>query len=318
MTGRVRPRPPSLATAAPRPAAAGAPRAALGGEGLAFLVPALAMSAILVALPLAGLLLASLFDWTLTRPGEWRFAGLANYARIVQDGAFWRALATTGLFVVESVLLQLAVGLGIALLFNHRLPGLGLVRTLFLAPLMIAPIFAGMIWRLFLSDDFGIVKYALQLAGMDDVPLWLADPAYALHAVVVIGAWQWIPFVVLFMLAGLQVIPAELFEAARLDGAGPLARFRHITLPLVAPILTTVAIFRAIDAVKVFDLIYATTAGGPGDSTETISYLVYQTSMGFFDIGYGSAIATLMLAVVAIMALALVKWNSRTASGRRA
>ena len=282
----------------------------------AFLLPAGLLSLLLIALPLLGLLSVSLFDWKLTQPGNWRFVGLGNYLRLMEDGHFWRSMATTALFVIESVALQLLAGIGIALLFNHRLPGLGLVRTLFLAPMMIAPVFSGMIWRLFLSDDFGIVKYALQLAGWVAPPLWLADPAFALHAVVVISAWQWIPFVVLFVLAGLQVIPSELFEAARIDGAGPLARFWYLTLPLLTPIVMAVAIFRVIDAIKVFDLIYATTAGGPGDSTETISYLVYQTSMNFFDIGYGSAVATLMLVVVSTLALLMVKWNSRTELAR--
>lgn len=281
-----------------------------------FLVPAAVMSLLLIALPLIGLVSVSLFDWNLTRPGSWRFVGLSNYARLLQDGHFWKTIATTGWFVVGSVSLQLSAGIAIALLFNHRLPGLGLIRTLFLAPMMIAPVFAGMIWRLFLSDDFGIVKYGLQLLGWVDPPLWLADPAFALHAVIVISAWQWIPFVVLFVLAGLQVIPAELYEAAKLDGAGPLKRFRYVTLPLLAPIVTTVALFRIIDAIKVFDLIYATTAGGPGDATETISYLVYQTSMTFFDLGYGSAVATLMLVVVAGLAVLMVAWNGRSGAAR--
>ena len=285
-------------------------------EAIPFLLPAAAMSLGLIALPLAGLLTASLFDWRLTAPDQVRFVGLSNYARLAADPALWRALAVTALFVVESVVLQLAAGVAIALLFNHRLPGLGLVRTLFLAPMMIAPVFAGMIWRLFLSDDFGVVKYALLRAGMEEVPLWLGDPALAIHVVVLISAWQWIPFVVLFVLAGLQVIPSELLEAARLDGAGPLARLRHVVLPLLAPILATVAIFRVIDAVKVFDLIYATTAGGPGDSTQTLSYLVYQVGMTFFDVGYGSALAVVMLAVVALMALGLVAWNSRVLAGQ--
>ncbi len=281
-----------------------------------FLLPAGVLSLLLIALPLLALVSVSLFDLKLTQPGNWRFVGLGNYLRLMEDSHFWRSMATTAVFVIESVTLQLVAGIGIALLFNHRLPGLGLVRTLFLAPMMIAPVFAGMIWRLFLSDDFGIVKYALQLAGWVEPPLWLADPAFALQAVVVISAWQWIPFVVLFVLAGLQVIPSELFEAARIDGAGPLARFWYVTLPLLTPIVMTVAIFRIIDAVKVFDLIYATTAGGPGDSTETISYLVYQTSMNFFDLGYGSALATLMLVVVSALALFMVKWNSRIQPAR--
>ncbi|HUG62672.1 MAG TPA: sugar ABC transporter permease [Methylomirabilota bacterium] len=278
-----------------------------------YIAPAAIMSLALVALPLVGLVAFSLFDWNLTRPGTTRFLGLGNYAAILQDTAFWRALATTAIFVVESVALQMFAGVGIALLFSHALPGMGVIRTLFLTPMMIAPIFAGMIWRLCLSDDFGAVKFILQLFGWAQPPLWLADPTFALHTVVVINSWQWIPFVVLFVLAGLQIIPRELYEAAYLDGASRFRAFVSITLPLLSPILVTVLIFRTIDAVKVFDVIYATTGGGPGDSTETISYLVYQQATNFFNLGYGSAIAVIMLFIVAALALLLVALSTRGA-----
>jgi ABC-type sugar transport system permease subunit len=269
------------------------------------------MSLVLVALPLVGLVVFSLFDWKLSQAGHFRFVGLSNYLGILKDATFWRSMATTALFVAESVVLQMTAGVAIALLLSHGLPGMGVIRTLFLAPMMIAPVFAGMIWRLCLSDDFGIVKYLLQTLGWEAPPLWLADPDYALHTVVVINSWQWTPFVVLFVTAGLQIIPDELYEAAYLDGASRTRAFFAITLPLLAPILITVLIFRTIDAIKVFDVIYATTSGGPGDSTETISYLVYQQATNFFDLGYGSAIAVLMLLAVAGLALGLVALSTR-------
>ncbi|NSY20006.1 carbohydrate ABC transporter permease [Neorhizobium sp. AL 9.2.2] len=281
-----------------------------------FLIPAGAMSVLLIGLPLLGLLVTSLFEFNLTQMAMYRFVWLSNYVTIVQDPAFWHALRVTIAFVIESVALQIVAGVAIALLFDHRLPGLSLIRTLFLAPMMIAPVFAGMIWRLFLSDDFGLAKYLLQLAGWSEPPLWLSDPAFAIHAVVIIVSWQWIPFVVLFCLAGLQIIPRDLYEAAKLDGAGPIRRFTAITLPLLMPIISTVLVFRVIDALKVFDVIYATTGGGPGDSTETLSYLVYQQGMGFFNMGYGAALATVMLIVVATLALILIKFNERIAKGR--
>ncbi len=276
------------------------------------------MSVLLVALPLLGLVAISLFEWNLGQAGRLRFVSFGNYVDILRDTIFWRSILTTALFVVESVTLQIVLGLGIALLFSHRLPGMGVIRTLFLAPMMIAPIFAGMIWRLCLSDDFGIVKHLLQVAGWVEPPLWLADPAFALHTIVLINSWQWIPFVVLFVMAGLQVIPDELYEAAYLDGASRTRAFFAITLPLLGPILTTVIIFRTIDAIKIFDVIYATTAGGPGDSTQTISFLVYQQATTFFNLGYGSAAAVLMLAVVALLALVLVAFIARQAAQARA
>jgi ABC-type sugar transport system permease subunit len=283
-----------------------------------FLAPAALFSLLLIALPLVGLAVISLFHWNLSQGGRLQFVGLSNYAQILQDVAFWNAIATTMLFVVESVVLQVIVGGAIALLFSHRLPGMGVIRTLFLAPMMIAPVFAGMIWRLCLSDDFGIVKYLLQTASWEAPPLWLADPTFALHTIVIINSWQWIPFVVLFVMAGLQVIPNELYEAAHLDGAGRLRAFVSITLPLLKPILMTVVIFRTIDAIKVFDVIYTTTAGGPGDSTQTISFLVYQQSMEFFNLGFGSAAAVLMLVAVSLLALLLVRVSAQSGTRGRA
>lgn len=279
-----------------------------GGPELAwpFIAPAVLMSVVLIGLPLVGLIALSLFDWQLTRNDGMRFVGGANYAEILGDANFWHAMRITLQFIVETVVLQLVGGIAIALLFSQRLAGMSIIRTLFLAPMMIAPVFTGMIWRLCLSDDFGIVKYGLQLLGWVQPPLWLADPAYALHTVAVINAWQWTPFVVLFVMAGLSIIPDDLYEAAHLDGAGAVRCFFSITLPLLTPILISVLIFRTIDAVKVFDVIYATTGGGPGTSTETLSYLVYQQTANFFNLGYGSAIAVVMLLVVALLALTLV------------
>lgn len=291
------------------------PRRASSAANL-FLIPAAVMSLLLIGLPLLGLLATSLFEFNLTQMAMYRFVWFSNYIAIAQDPTFWHALRVTVTFVIESVALQIIAGVAIALLFDHRLPGLSLIRTLFLAPMMIAPVFAGMIWRLFLSDDFGLAKYLLQMASWSEPPLWLSDPSFALHAVVIIVSWQWIPFVVLFCLAGLQIIPRDLYEAAKLDGAGPIRRFTAITLPLLMPIISTVLVFRVIDALKVFDVIYATTGGGPGNSTETLSYLVYQQAMGFFNMGYGAALATVMLIVVAIMALIMIKTNERIAKGR--
>ena len=279
-----------------------------GGPALAwqFIAPAALISIVLIGLPLAGLIALSFFDLNLTRGNAMRFVGAGNYLVILRDANFWHALWITLIFIVETVVLQLVGGIGVALLLSQRLPGMSIIRTLFLAPMMIAPAFTGMIWRLCLSDDFGIVKYVLQLFGWMRPPLWLGDPNFALHTISLINAWQWTPFVVLFVMAGLQIIPDDLYEAAHLDGAGAVRSFFAITLPLLTPILVSVLVFRTIDAVKVFDVIYATTGGGPGTSTETLSYLVYQQTANFFNLGYGSAIAVVMLVVVALLALALV------------
>lgn len=271
------------------------------------LAPAGAFSVAFVALPLIGLATLSLCDWVLTRARTPGFAGFANYQRMLGDGAFWRSLSTTLIFTAESVALQLLLGLAIALLFNRPWRGLGLIRTLFLAPMMIAPLFAGMIWRLAMSEEFGILKQALLALGFENPPVWLSDPLVALHAVVLVAVWQWTAFVVLFLLAGLQTIPRELYEAANLDGAGAWARFGFVTLPLLRPFLLSIALFRSIDAFKTFDLIYAMTSGGPADATQTISYFVYQQGLNYFDLGYAATLALTMLALVVLLSLGLLR-----------
>jgi ABC-type sugar transport system permease subunit len=257
-------------------------------------------------LPLLLVSVLSLFDWNLSRSATPVFSGLNNYARMLSDPEVLGAVGRTLLFTVESVVLQLVLGLGIALLFVRHSPVMGVVRTLFLAPMMVAPIFAAMVWRLLYSDDFGLLRYALLALGVEDPPSWLGDPAVALHAVVLVNVWQWTAFVVLFLLAALQSIPAELYEAARMDGAGAWRRFRFITLPLLRPAILAVALFRAVDAVKVLDIVYVLTAGGPGTSTQLVSFLVYRTGLGFFDLGYASAQALLVLVLILLLVAGLL------------
>jgi multiple sugar transport system permease protein len=274
---------------------------------LPYLVPVGFLSILLVLLPLAGLLFMSFLKWNLTQSKVPTFAGISNYVRMFSDLQFWSSLGTTLLFTVESVVPQVVLGMGIAVLFNRPWRGMGLIRALFLTPMMIAPLFAGMIWRLMYSDDFGIIKYVIVLMGFDSAPVWLADPRFALHAVILVNVWEWTAFVVLFILAGLQTIPQSLYEAASLEGCGRVRMFWSITLPTLRPILLTVVLFRAIDSFKVFDIIFAMTSGGPGRSTEVMSYLVYQYGINFFELGYSSTLALMVLAMVTFMAWLLLR-----------
>ena len=172
-------------------------------------------------------------------------------------------------------------------------------------------LFAGLIWRLVLSSDFGVLPYALTLMGLETPPSFLSDPDWAVQSIVLVTVWQTTPFVVLFVTAALQVIPPELYEAARLDGAGAFRIFFSITLPLLRPVLATISIFSIVDSVKIFDPIYALTTGGPGDATETLSYLIYLQTSQFFDIGYGSALAVVTLLIVAVPVILIVRRDAR-------
>lgn len=257
-------------------------------------------------LPLVMNLAISLTNWNLTEPQPVQFVGLANYLAMVRDGAFWGSLWNTLLLTVESALLQLVIGVGVAVLFNRNWAGMGLIRALFLAPMMIAPVFVGMIWRLMLSDNFGIVKYVFQLVGVANPPLWLTDPSIALQTMVIVSVWEWTAFVVLFAMAGLQAIPPEVMEAASLDGCGAIRGFFRITLPMLWPTIISVALFRVIDGFKIFDIIYTMTAGGPGTSTTTMSYFVYQRGIQFFQLGYSSTLALVMVVLAFLLAAPLL------------
>ncbi len=276
-----------------------------GGYGT-FLIPAAGAAAILVVLPLLLIVALSLSEWTLTQARMPHWAGLANYRRLLADGAFWSSLSTTLILTVESTAIQAVLGVVIALLFNRDWPGMALIRSLFMAPMMIAPLFVGMIWRLMLSDDFGIVRYALQGIGID-APLWLDDPAWALQTICLVSVWEWTAFVVLFVTAALQALPAEVFEAAAIDGAGPIRVLFAIVLPLLRPALLVVVLFRAIDGFKLFDIVFAMTAGGPGDATTTMAYFVYQQGIVFFDLSYASTLALIMLLLSAALTLPLLR-----------
>lgn len=265
---------------------------------------------VFVAAPLAFVAALSLTEWKLTGGQPARFAGLGNYGRMLHDAAFWGSLGRTCLLTAEGAALQLSLGVGIAVLFNRDWPGMATVRALFLTPMMIAPLFVGMVWRLMLSDDFGIVKYLLLSIGVDEPPLWLDDPDVALQTMVIVSVWEWTAFVVLFAVAGLQAIPAELYEAASLDGCGPVRRFAAITLPLLWPTIAAVALLRGIDGFKLFDIIYAMTAGGPGNSTTTLSYFVYQQQITFFDLGYASTLAMTMLVLALVFAAPLLRGSA--------
>lgn len=276
-----------------------------------FLAPATTLAGLLVILPLVVLIVMTFLRWNLTESPTPAFAGVDNYMRLLTDGAFWASVGRTLVFTIESIILQLALGIGIAVLFNRDWFGMGVIRTLFLAPMMVAPIFAGMIWRLLFSDDFGLIRYLILQLGFDQAPLWLGDPNIALQAVIIVNVWQWTAFVVLFILAGLQVIPPDLYEAAKIDGANAWTRFWKVTIPLLSPIIVAVIIFRAIDAMKVLDIVYVLTAGGPGSSTETVSYLVYQTGITFFELGYASTMALFVLLTVIVMAYLLLLASRR-------
>ena len=273
------------------------------------MLPAGAFLAVFVGWPLVQFVATGFFEVSPFAGGQWRFVGFGNYARLFQDAAFVDAARRTVLYTAVVVTFEFVLGLAVALLFTALGNASRIFRTVFLYPLMIAPIVAGLLWRFLLIDNFGIVNELLTRVGIlqssTDVQ-WLSDPDIALFSVAVPDIWLTTSFITLVLFAGLQNIPRDVIEAARIDGARyPTILFR-ILLPLLRPVIAVALIVRGIDAARAFDVILIQTNGGPQSSTETLSLLIYRTMVRFGDAGLASAMGTVYLVVMLAVAIVAV------------
>ena len=240
-----------------------------------------------------------------------QFTGFENYRFLMTDTRLWNALTNTAYFVLLSVGLELALGLGIAVLLHQKFPGRGVARALVLVPWAVPTVVAARFWEWIYNADFGVLNYLLG-AKIN----WLGDPHWALHAAILADVWKTTPFVVLLLLAGLQVIPEDLYRAARIDGASSFQLFRHITLPLLRPVILLVLLFRTMDAGRVFDLIFVLTGGGPANQTETLVVYAYKLLYRTLQFGYGSAVVVatfLFIFALSVVYLHLLRrtWRMR-------
>jgi multiple sugar transport system permease protein len=257
--------------------------------------PLVALFVGVVGFPLGYAFYLSITDYKLTSRGTPRLVGTENYVATLGDGAFWQAFGTTATFVGVAVLVELLIGLALALALQKQRWASDLTRSMLLAPMFITPIAVGLIFRFLLNDQIGAIPRLLQSVGVD---YDFFGPDRALFTLAFIDVWQWTPFMVLLLLAGLESIPKEPLEAAKVDGAGGWYVFRRVTLPLLAPVLVVAILLRALDAMKVFEYVFATTRGGPGTETQTLQYFVYQTGIQFFRLGSASSMAFVVLLVV--------------------
>jgi len=236
------------------------------------------------------------------------FVGAANYLQLLSDDRFWDACRTTLYFTVLSVTVELALGLGVALVL-HGLTGrlssiTRVTQIVAILPWAVPTVVSAQIWLWLYQPDYGLLNYLLIQTGVIAEPInWLADPDWAIHAAVVMDVWKTTPFAALLLLAGLKAVPPELYAAAQIDGAGWWDQFRLITLPLLLPIIVITGIFRTMDAVRVFDAVFVLTGGGPGNATETLSIYAYKTLFQSLEFGYGSALATAMFVIAALLSL---------------
>lgn len=233
---------------------------------------------------------------------------LAHFKRLLTDNFFRTAMVHTLVYAVAALTCEFLIGLGLALLLNQQIRGRGLFRASLLVPMMLPTVVVGVVWRLLLNPNFGAINGTLKQLGVNTEGLtWTASPRLAFVAVVAVDVWQWTPFVFLVLLAGLQAIPQEPYEAALIDGSSRWQTFRHVTLPLLKPAILIVLLLRTMDLLRVFDQIFILTEGGPGFATEMISLYIYRTAFRFSDFGYAAAMSFVLLAVTNVVSVVYLK-----------
>ncbi|MFM7385561.1 MAG: carbohydrate ABC transporter permease [Betaproteobacteria bacterium] len=261
------------------------------------LAPALVVLLITTTVPLIYLGWNSLQQLNFSMPWLRGFAGPGNYLAMGSDPRFWNSLWLTLIYTGTTVSLQVIIGLSFALLVLRMPTGQGAIRIALILPIVLAPVVVGLFWRtLVLSPDFGLVDMVTRALGLGSHN-WLGDPDLALISVIAIHTWQWTPFAFLVLLASLATLPPDVYEAARLDRASAWQRFRYITMPLIRPAIIMVVILRMMTALSAFAAIYAATGGGPGSATEILNLYAYRTSFVELNLGYGSALAMVLLSI---------------------
>jgi multiple sugar transport system permease protein len=284
-----------------------------GATRVWMLLPAVLLFVLVALVPIGVLVAMSVarIDW-IAGKADWRFVGIDQYVQVLHDTLFRAGVANTIIFAVAAVVVQMVLGFALAMLTTRVTRGRVAYRTVFLLPILVPGIVIGAIWKLMYNFDFGVLNQLLGIAGIAPID-WLGSTATALAAVIAVDVWHWTPFVFLLMLAGLESLPQDVYEAAHVDGATFWQELFHITLPLMLPTIAVTLVFRIIVGVKVFDEIYLLTGGGPGTATEVVSYTIFRRFFTEGQTGYGSA-----MSVVVLLVLALVFILARASLARRA
>ncbi len=279
-----------------------------------FLLPVVAVLFLTTIYPMLYAGWLSFRNYDLAKPFIPRiFVGWANYAEILSSGTFLHALVTTLKLMAMTLSIQLVLGVGIALLVTQRLPGMGVARTLLLIPMMISPVIVGLVWLFLYFPELGYLNYFLSLVGLSGVG-WITTTTWALWAIAIADIWQWTPFIMMGTAAALHSLSPEPYEAAMIDGNSRWDVFWHVTLPQLKPVLISLMFLRAIDAFKIYDIIFVLTKGGPGDSTEVLSMFIYRESFTFWRMGMGAAASFVSLAIITVLVTFFFKSLNRDRS----
>jgi ABC-type sugar transport system permease subunit len=269
-----------------------------------FLAPALLTLVGILAYPLIYSFWLSLYRYDLLNPR--RYVGLRNYERIWHDEKVWNSLQVTFIFSIPVLLLNLIGGFGLALLIHHKARAKAFWRIIFSLPILLTPVVIGLNWRVLMNYDFGVINYYLTLVGFDR-QLWIADAELAMPTLILVDAWQTTSFVILVLVAGLAALPEDLFEAARVDGASTWQQIWSLTIPLLKPLFLVIILFRSFELLRVFDIVWTLTRGGPGRVTETISFHIYSRTFTSFQLGYGAAMSYVLFFISAVISIILIR-----------
>ncbi|MCP3662634.1 MAG: sugar ABC transporter permease [Gammaproteobacteria bacterium] len=272
-----------------------------------FLAPAVIIMAIALLYPLGYMVYGSFRDWDPSQAiGETAFIGLDNYISLWNDPNFHESLAVTLKFAISVVFIEMIVGVGLALLLDRNLRGMSVLRTMFILPMMIAPVVVGLIWRYMYHPSIGVFNQTLEKTGLGSVD-WLGQNA--LMSVIIADIWQWTPFIFILSLAALQSLPRSALEAARIDGATGWQQIIYIKLPLMMPVLIVTCLLRLIDAFKVLEVILVMTEGGPGLSTEILALRISRTATEFRELGVAAAMSNYLLMLLLVLTLVMLAYN---------
>jgi multiple sugar transport system permease protein len=302
----------SIEGALTRPTADPASSARRGRRRAAVLLigPALLLVVGIFVYPFLYALYISFTEWTLGQQLSPTWTGLANYASLFGDDRFRNAIYRSAVFVTGAVSIELVLGFALALLFNKQLPAFGFFRTVAVLPVMVMPVATGLVWFYVLNFQYGPLNVLLRAF---DLPPqnWLPNPTWAMGALILADVWQWTPFVMIVLVAGLRSLPEYVYEAAALDGLGPVETFFKVTLPLLRPVILIVLLLRFMDAFKLMDLVFMLTKGGPAGRTETLSYYIYVSGLQLFRVGLAAAASILFLIFISIVTQIFVRYMYR-------
>ena len=275
--------------------------------GFLLTLPGLATLFIIIIFPLVFTIITSFYDYTLLNPNHDDFVGLENYQEVLEEEYIGHSVIITIQFVLATVFIEFIIGFALALALDKVQRFKSIYYVILLAPLMINPVVVGLMWRMILHTELGIMNYLLKLLSINRVN-WLGDSDIAFWTIVFVDIWHQVSFMTILLLAGLAALPREPYEAARMDGASALRCFIYITLPLMRPVIIVALLLRLIFAVKTFDIIYIMTKGGPGIATDLVSYFIYRSAFFSLDIGRASALSVGLLVIVLLLTYYLYKY----------